>query len=69
MKTTKYWFNTLPKELRDSAIKNSLKRRLKIKHKSLLKAVFYEVNWHRTKEGGLFWVGFHFGLRWAEGSN
>lgn len=66
MKTTKQWLQTLPKGLRESAVKNIFEGLENVKLKKLSHAV-YCLHRYNTEEGLAFWASFYECLKWAEG--
>jgi hypothetical protein len=66
MKTVRQWLETLPKELRESALKQVDKHSSNINVESLSIAIDASFFWHITKEGAEFWDSFYTALKWAE---
>lgn len=69
MKTIEQWLKTLPKELRESALKQAIKQNKKLKRPSLSSALWGFALWIRTKEGFDFWEFFTQALEWAESND
>lgn len=66
MKTVKQWLETLPKELRESALKQADKPYLNVLQSSLSESVLLFKTWRSTEEGVEFWRSFFIALKQAE---
>lgn len=65
-KSITQWLKTLPKPLRDSAMKQSSKSSDVIYRDTLSGAIMGFQCWAETEEGSDFWNGFYITLREAE---